>query len=141
MSVNAGQRNIKNTEFNQKCYSVDSALDLAQHTLKICSNDKIFLPQYKEFLTDRIVNLALDVYSDAYSANRIRVKSRSEAIKRNSLQIRAILGCDKLIGLINVARRTFHLRNGKVDYWVRKTIETRDLLKSWNKSNNDSYGM
>ena len=140
MSVVVGQRHIRETSFNNKCYAVDSTLDLAQHTLRICANEKIFKPELKHSLTDRITDLVLGIYLNAYMANKIFVdKDARKWNERDSRQRAAILQCDELLGLINLAKRAFHLRNNKVEYWVKKTVQTRDLLKKWNDADYNRY--
>lgn len=140
MSVVVGQRNIRNTSFNNKCYAVDSALDLAQHTLKICANENIFTSEFKPTVTNRITDKAISIYMNAYMANKIRVeKDARKWNERDSRQRAAILHCDELLALINLAKRTFHLRTNKVEYWVKKTISARELLKKWNDSDYERY--
>lgn len=140
MSVVVGQRHIKDTEFNNKCYAVDSTLDLTQYTLQICSNENIFKPVYKPTVTDRITSTVMSIYMNAYMANNIRVDQDVRKYnERDSRQRTAILHCNELLALINLAKRTFHLRGNKVEYWVKKTIHTRELLKKWNDADYDRY--
>ena len=140
MSVVVGQRNIRNTSFNNKCYAVDFALDLAQHTLKICANENIFTSEFKPTVTDRITNTVTNIYLNAFMANKIYVdKDVRKWNERDSRQRAAILQCDELLALINLAKRTFHLRTNKVGYWVKKTVSTRELLKKWNDSDYERY--
>lgn len=133
MSVVVGQRNIKDTPFNNRCYAVDATLDLAQHTLRICSNENIFTPEFKPTVTDRITDVAVSIYINTYMANKIYVgKDPKKWNERDSKQRAAIIKCDELLALINLAKRTFHLRTNKVEYWVKKTLSARELLKKWN---------
>lgn len=131
MSVVVGQRNVKDTPFNNKCYAVDATLDLALHTLKICGNENIFTPEYKE-ITYRIIDDSIGIYLNADRANRINaIKNPGEWSERDSRQRAAIAKCNELLSLINLSKRAFHLRNNKVDYWTGKVVSTRNLLEKW----------
>lgn len=56
MSVNVGKRIVADTPNNRMFYAVDSALDLALYTVKICSNKNIFTEEYQN-----IVQLGLQI--------------------------------------------------------------------------------
>lgn len=139
ISVNVGQRNIPDTAATAKCYAVDAALDLATHTLKNCKNENNFSPEYKEFITDPLVAAARNAYVWAYTANKIRVTDAKSWHDREELQLQAIQSVSMLPALINLARRLNHLRRGKTEYWIRVTIETRDLLKKWHTADKKRY--
>lgn len=140
MSVVVGQRNIKDNPYNNRCYAVDATLDLAQHTLKICNNEKVFTPEFKSTVTERITDVVISIYMNAYTANKLYVgKDPRKWNERDSKQRAAIFGCDQLLALINLAKRMFHLRSNKVEYWVNKTVSTRELLKKWNDADYNRY--
>ena len=48
MAVVVGQRNVKDNEFNNRCYAVDATLELALHTIKLCQNEKYFYQSIKK---------------------------------------------------------------------------------------------
>ena len=73
MAVNAGQRNVPDTPQNQQLQACTKAKELALHTLAICKNKNVFTEDYKNILTDDIVETAKDVFVYAFSANDIRV--------------------------------------------------------------------
>lgn len=50
MAVNLGQRNVADTPGNRALYACDEARHLAIHTIKICNNQNIFLPEYQSAL-------------------------------------------------------------------------------------------
>lgn len=135
MAQNVRQRSLKNTESINKCYAVDSAMNLFIHTLRNCKNKNIFTEEYKETVTDKLTGIASDIYLLAYTANKIRVGDNTDnKIKRELLQKQAIEKCNEFLAMINVARRICHLRKGKTEYWVKMTIETRTLLAKWKDS-------
>lgn len=138
MSVNVGQRNIPKTPKVAQCYAVDSAVDLLCHTLRNCKN-KVFLNDYKDTVTDKVTATATEIYLSSYKANRIRVLGEEDFERRQNLQRDSIERCDELIALIYVAKRVFHLRKNKTEFWVNKIIETRELIKKWKQSDKERY--
>lgn len=141
MAVNVGQRNVKDNPTNNLFYAVDATLDLLCHTLRNCKNPHIFLPEYKDTVTDRITGLAEDIYMNAFSANKIRVRENvpSDWEEREAKQKTAILKCDEMVAQINVAKRVLHLRKGKTEYWVRKITYTKSQLTKWHESDLRRY--
>lgn len=53
--------------------------------------------------------------------------------------MKAILQCNNLLAMISLARALFHLRGKKAAYWSELTIETRNMLKNWHKSDVKRY--
>lgn len=142
MAVNVGQRNVKDNPTNNLFYAVDATLDLLCHTLRNCKNPNIFTTDYKDSVTDRIIDLAEDIYMNAFSANKIRVREQNQKEdwkERESRQKTAIRKCDDLVAQINVARRVLHLRKGKVEYWIRKITYTKSQLTKWHESDLRRY--
>jgi len=85
MSVNAGERHIKDTPSNNMFYAVDSAKELAIHTIKICSNTNIFKQDYS-MITQEIINNAMTVYRYTWTANHIRADSKNNWIIREKYE-------------------------------------------------------
>lgn len=140
MAVVVGQRNVKDNEFNNRCYAVDATLELALHTIKLCQNEKIFLPEYKETITDRLLDTSTSIYLNAYRANNINVtKDVRNWNERDSRQRAAISSCGDLLALINLAKRSFHLRSNKVNFWIGKVISAKTLLTKWNEADYERY--
>ena len=138
MSVNVGQRNVADTPANNQCYAVDMALSLCVHTIRICSNTNIFTTEFKA-ITDRIIGIATDIYMNAYSANKIYVASNEDWMAREEREIASFRLCNDLIGYIGIAKRLFHLRKGKVENWVKMTLETRGMINKWYTSDRNRY--
>lgn len=140
MAVVVGQRNVKDNAFNNRCYAVDATLELALHTIKLCQNEKIFLPEYKETITDRLLDTSTSIYLNAYRANNINVtKDVRSWNERDSRQRAAISSCGDLLALINLAKRSFHLRSNKVNFWIGKVISAKKLLTKWNEADYERY--
>lgn len=138
MSVNAGQRHVPSTPQNMQCYAVDATLSLLCHTLNNCKN-KVFCEEGKTRIAERIVDTATEIYMKAYAANKIRVTNQTMRDARSIRQTDAIIHCNELIALINAAKRIYHLRRGKTEFWVQKIIETRELLKRWHVADAKRY--
>lgn len=103
------------------------ALDLAAYTLQITKNKKIFVEEYQNALTDEIIATAIDIYTSIRSANdSFLEKINSSDIL--TLQINAIAKCNKLLGLIDIAKPLFHLESRRVYYWGNKIITVRELI-------------
>ena len=139
MAVNVGQRQVPDTASTAKCYAVDAALDLAEHTLKNCKNEKHFSPEYKEWITDPLVMAARDAYALADEANGIRVTTRKDWQDREELQLEAIKNASRMKPLINLARRMNHLRRGKTEYWISKSNYALAMLKKWHTADRKRY--
>ena len=140
MAVVVGRRNVKDNEFNNKCYAVDATLELALHTIKLCQNEKIFLPEYKETITDRLLDTSMSIYLNAYRANNINAsKDVRKWNERDSRQRAAISMCGDLLALINLAKRAFHLRSNKANFWIGKVVSAKKLLIKWNEADYGRY--
>lgn len=140
MSVNVGQRNVPDTPQNQQLDAGIKARELALHTIKICNNKNIFIPEYQTALTDDIVKTAKDIYIDVRAANNIRVISPEDWKDRSDLQKSAYRKCVDLLTLMNLAKPLFHINGKKMSYWSKLTIEAREIIKKWHDSDNRRYG-
>jgi len=141
MAVNVGQRNVPDTHANNQLDACEKAMELAIHTIKICSNKKIFVAEYQQALTDDVIRCAKDIYVFAWNGNNVYVRKDNGRWKdRERLQLASISKCNELLALINIAKRLFHLKGNKVRYWTRLTIDTRNMLKKWHESGVKQYG-
>jgi len=141
MAVNVGQRNVADTPGNRALYACDEARRLAIHTIKICNNQNIFLPEYQSALTNRIIALAVDIFTNAYGANNILVnKEPARWHERHRMQELAVNECNRLLALIQLAKTLFHLKTQKVKYWGEMTIKTRNYLQKWKDGDVERYG-
>jgi len=53
------------------------AHQLAIYTINICCNENVFLPKYREAITNDLISDAKNIYKLCRAANRIKIKSRS----------------------------------------------------------------
>lgn len=141
MAVNVGQRNVPDTPATRQLEAAQKALDLAIHTIKICGNNNVFDPKYQESLTNDIIDCAKQIYLDVWIGNNIYVRPDNGRWKdRERYQLDALTKCCELIGLINLARRLFHLKGTKVRYWTQLTIDTSAIIRKWHEANAKQYG-
>ena len=140
MSVPEGKRGKRKLEVFTK------ANELANYTIKICNNKKVFLPEYQSAMTDDIIRTAKDIFMNAWSANGIRVTdnqgnvNQKKYAERRNLQEISIRKCNDLLALMQMAQRLFHLKTKRIKYWGSRTIEVRELLIKWKDADTKRYG-
>lgn len=119
---------------NQTLKTLLLAMDLAYYTIKICCNENVFSPKYKNAVTDDLIRLAKDIYINCRTANGIKVETREDLELRTGYQLRAKADCDTLIAELDIAKRVFHLSGRRIQYWAGKTIECREYITRWRES-------
>lgn len=123
---------------------------LCIYTIKICTNKNVFLPEYQNALTDDIIRTAKNIFIDCWTANNIRItkeneneadRQRNDERKkmRRRLQERAMLNCNNLLALMQIAQLLFHLKLKRIKYWGGRTLETRAMIKAWMESDLKRY--
>lgn len=133
MSVPEGQR----TE--GKFALLIKAEELARYTLVITANENIFLPAYQRALTDDIITQAKNAYLFISDANDIHVTTKLDLRERADLQMRAIRCLRRLLRLIDLAYRIFHLTGKRVKYWGSMVIDVRNRTQAWMRSDANRY--
>lgn len=113
--------------------------ELAMHTLRITQNPEKFPPEYWVSLTSDLVSAAKSIYVDCWTANNIRVLSKAHLEKRADLQTRAIINCNNLLALMELAHKLFHFETKKLKYWGKLTTECRTLIRAWRESDRKRY--
>lgn len=119
-------------------------LELVNYTLQITTNENVFLPKFRNALTDDIIRQAKDIYINAWSANGIYVdKSRTDFItkrqERFRLQELSIQGCNNMFALIQMAHKVFHLKGKRVKYWANKVANCKTKLIAWHKKDIERF--
>lgn len=116
------------------------AKKLASYTIQICCNEKVFLPQYKNAMTDKIIATATNIFVYAWTANNVLVSGDPERFKyRQDLQTKAAEECNNLLALMQIAQDLFHLKTKRIEYWGRNTIEVRRKIRSWRESDRKRF--
>lgn len=133
MSVPVNQRTQGKLEVCVKAH------DLCVYTLQITKNKNVFLPEYQDVLTNKIVQLAIDIHSEVWSANNVLVRSPETLKYRRRLQESAAIKCNVLLSMIDLAWSLFHLSGKRVRFWSKKVIDVRNLIRSWCSSDAERY--
>lgn len=123
MSVPEGQRKSGKLEVLVK------ALDVANHTNKLLSNQKKFDPKFDYVLGDDIKRTARDIYRHCWGANNIRAINKETWQARKRLQQQACLDCNELLILIDMAYGTYHLASSKVEFGVASRLKQEKKSK------------
>lgn len=118
------------------------ANELTCYTIEICDNKNIFVPEHQSAITDKIIKNAIMIYVACWDANQIRVSPNTpddERDSRKKSQDKAIKCCNRLLALMQIAKRLFHLKTKRIKYWGKNTIDVREGIKRWQKSDQDRY--
>ena len=87
----------------------NDARDLALYVRQITQNVKVFDPAIDANLPAQLRATADQIYFDIFEANGVRVDSADTKKERLALQKRAIRLCTRMLALMDMARRCFHL--------------------------------
>ena len=138
MSVTVDQR-----EEGRFSLAVKAAF-LASYTLEITANENVFLPEYRRGLTDDIVETVKNIYLGIREANDVSVRMGTvfhlqDYTDRNKLQREALRNCKRLLYLIDLAHRRFHLSSKRVKYWGKLVKNVKDRVHGWIDDDTDRY--
>lgn len=115
------------------------ALDLTNYTIQITANEKTFDPKFRAAITDDLITHAKDIYLICWTANNIRVVDEQAFNERQRLQNLAVVKCNTFLGLLDIAKKVFHLETRRVTYWGNRVVECRTLIKAWRDSDRKRY--
>lgn len=109
---------------------------LASYTLEITANENVFVPEYRRGLTDDIIETAKNIYLGIREANDVTVRMGTrfqlkDYTDRNELQREALRNCKRLLYLIDLAHRRFHLSSKRVKYWGKLVKNVKDRIHGW----------
>lgn len=117
---------------------------LASYILEITANENVFLPEYRKGLTDDIVETAKNIYLGIREANDVTVRLGTvfhlqDYTDRNRLQREALRNCERLLYLIDLAHRLFHLSSKRVKYWGKLVKNVKDRVHGWIDDDTERY--
>ena len=120
----------------QKWHIDTDAMQLANHTMKILDNKKLFPEDTpnKARLISWMVNTAESIYIDVWSANNVLVKTPKDRAIRLGLQEKAARECNNLLAMINQAKSVFHMRTTKKEYWFKMVVNLRNDIRDWHNN-------
>lgn len=109
---------------------------LARYTIEITANENVFLPEYRRAVTDDIISTAKNIYLGIREANDVTVRVGTvfhleDFRERNRLQRKALRDCKRLLYLIDLAHRVFHLSTKRVKYWSQIVKNVKDRVHGW----------
>ncbi len=115
------------------------AIELAEHTIHICSNEKVFPKRYRWCLTGKIVDIAIEIANDINTANSIYVSAASDYELRRSYQTNALARTARMLGMMQIAYKMFKIAGNRMVHWTQLVVDLRELLKKWKKSDRQRY--
>ena len=119
---------------------LDDTRLLVKHTITKCTNENTFAKRYRWCITSKIVDSALELYSNVRRANSVYVKTAKDYELRRAYQKRAIAEVDALLGLIDIAYQQFPKFTGdELEYWVKLAKNCLNSLKNWTDSEAEKY--
>lgn len=118
---------------------ITKASELATHTIRICSNEKVFPKHYRWCITSKIVEAVIDINNYVNMANSIYVTDTSDYDLRKAYQTKALASTYSLLSMMDIAYRTFGMESGKIEYWTGLAYEVQTLIRKWRKSDADRY--
>ena len=109
---------------------------LARYTIEITANESVFTPEYRKQVTDDIIETAKNIYLGIREANDVNVRVGTvfhleDYMERNRLQRETLRNCKRLLYLIDIAHRIFHLSSKRVKYWGKLVKNVKDRVYGW----------
>lgn len=138
MSVPVGER-------DEGRFTLDiKAEKLLRYTLEITANEGVFIPDFRKTVTDDIILSAKNVYLFIRDANDTHVRMGTsfqprDWAERNAYQREALRYSRRLLYLIDIAHRVFHLSGKRVKYWGSMTVEVRNRIQGWMDADTKRY--
>jgi len=115
------------------------AVEMANYTITICSNENNFPKRYRWCLTNKIVDTAIEIMNDINTANSIYVSTKNDYELRREFQTKALAYTARLLGLMELAYVRFNIEDKRIRYWTQLVVDTRELIKKWKKSDSNRY--
>lgn len=136
----------KNEQTTSSFNVLDTALKLSTYVCNILTNEKIFVPRYQK-LIDKIMAESCMIYHNCRVANKIDMRNSDDELyfERAKLRVKlegeAIRMCEELLTDIMISEKVFHLRASRVKWWTKLTVEAKNSIDAWHKSELRRYGL
>lgn len=104
----------KSKRSESKLSVLTKANDLASHTIKICSNEKVFPKHYRWCITNKIVDAVIDINNYANMANAVFVTDSGDYLIRKQYQTKALATTYSLLSMMDIAYRTFGMESSYI---------------------------
>lgn len=115
------------------------AKELAAHTLKVTSNEKVFPRRYRFSIVNKMQDKAFSIVANLIEANEILPRTKSEYEHRRLLQRKAMAECRSLATLIDISKETFQISTDRCSYWARMIFEIRTMTAAWFKKDEERF--
>ena len=112
---------------------------LCDYTLQITSTEKHFPKRYRWSITNRIVQLTLDIDDHLIHANSIYVSSEEDSARRQRHQLEALELTYVLLRTIDRAYRRFGVGSFNVEHWTGLIKELQRLIRGWYTKDKKRY--
>ena len=88
---------------------------------------------------EKIRDLATDISCKVWTANHVVVKTRDDMETRSRIQSDACKDCNRMLSMVQIARRRYHLKMQKYEAWVKQILAVRDKIKAWRDADRKRY--
>lgn len=112
---------------------------LCDYTLQITSTEKHFPKRYRWSITNRIVQLTLDIDDHLIHANSIYVRSEEDSARRQRHQLEALELTYVLLRNIDRAYRRFGVGSFNAEHWTGLIRELQRLIRGWYNKDKERY--
>lgn len=134
MSVVAGNR----SEGDLKVITVSG--ELCDYTLQITSNEKHFPKRYRWSITNRILQLTLDIDDHLIYANSVYVRPEDGSLlRRQTHQLEALELTNVLLRNIDRAYRRLGIDSDRIEYWTGLIKDLQRLIRGWYRKDKERY--
>lgn len=134
MSVVAGKR----SEGDLKVITVSG--ELCDYTLQITSNEKHFPKRYRWSITNRILQLTLDIDDHLIYANSVYVRPEDGSLlRRQTHQLEALELTNVLLRNIDRAYRRLGIDSDRIEYWTGLIKDLQRLIRGWYRKDKERY--
>lgn len=131
----------KSDRSESKLEVLNKAKDLADYTIRICRNEKVFPKSCRWIMSQRIVNECLDAITCIRRANATYIAdgNKQSFEYRIMQQTQAHAHIDALLTLIDIAFNVYDIEGRRIEYWTGLAVETDDALKAWMKADKERF--
>ena len=130
---------VKSKRTESKLEVLLVANQIAEYTIRICSNERSFPKRFRWCITSKIVDLAMEINNMVQEANSVYVKTARDYYIRRDLQTKSLAATYSLLTDIDLAHRIFGIDGKRIDHWVGQVTHEQILIRNWRKSDADRY--
>lgn len=125
---------------SKKAPFLRAAEQLARETLALLCREKVFPKRSRWLLGKPMADLVSAYYSEAMTANGIRVQTAAEFVERHRHQTLAIAQLYSLNAMMGLAQAVLSINPDDLDYWATLLNEADRCTKAWMNSDEKRYG-